>query len=66
MNLRRLRQEDTDLRRPSPLFEEAIRQPALENDALRNGTTVVPLHSLSRTTSPSLPWPGLAWGQSGR
>ncbi|MFD8212865.1 glycoside hydrolase family 125 protein [Streptomyces sp. NPDC059697] len=33
----------------------AIRQPALEKDALRNGATVVPLHSRSRITPQSSP-----------
>ncbi|WP_420036102.1 hypothetical protein ACN2WE_31225 [Streptomyces sp. cg28] len=42
-NLLRLRQENRDLRRTLALYEEAIRQLTLENEALRQGTTVVPL-----------------------
>lgn len=42
-NLRRLRQENTDLRRALALYEEAIRQLILENDALRGGRAVVAL-----------------------
>ncbi|WP_329314427.1 hypothetical protein [Streptomyces sp. NBC_01262] len=42
-NLSRLRKENTDLRRTLALYEEAIRQLALENDALRGGAAVVPL-----------------------
>ncbi|MFE7076931.1 hypothetical protein ACFU96_43265 [Streptomyces sp. NPDC057620] len=48
-NLQRLRQENTDLRRTLALYEEAIRQLSIENDALRNGATVVPLLSRSST-----------------
>ncbi|WP_407840608.1 hypothetical protein ACE1OC_36580 [Streptomyces sp. DSM 116496] len=42
-NLRRLRQENADLRRTLHLYEEAIRQLAVENDALRQQVTVIPL-----------------------
>ncbi|MFD3547037.1 hypothetical protein ACFWUW_15755 [Streptomyces sp. NPDC058655] len=42
-NLRRLRQESADLRRTLHLYEEAIRQLAIENDALRQQATVIPL-----------------------
>ncbi|MCX5613429.1 hypothetical protein OHB39_38885 [Streptomyces sp. NBC_00047] len=42
-NLRRLRQENADLRRTLHLYEEAIRQLAIENDALRQQATVIPL-----------------------
>ncbi|MFC8201663.1 hypothetical protein ACFUTV_40735 [Streptomyces sp. NPDC057298] len=42
-NLHRLRQENTDLRRTLALCEEAIRQLTLENAALRQGATVLPL-----------------------
>ncbi|WP_369229577.1 hypothetical protein AB5J56_02600 [Streptomyces sp. R21] len=42
-NLRRLRQENTDLRRTLELYEEATRQVALENGALRQGAAVLPL-----------------------
>ncbi|MEU2269826.1 hypothetical protein ABZ568_26190 [Streptomyces olindensis] len=44
-NLSRLRRESTDLRRTLALYEEAIRQLTLENDALRQGATVLPLRS---------------------
>ncbi|MFJ8111638.1 hypothetical protein [Streptomyces sp. NPDC096132] len=54
-NLRRLRQENTDLRRTLALFEEAIRQLTLENDALRNSATVVPLPARGLTSAPSRP-----------
>ncbi|MET7355881.1 hypothetical protein [Streptomyces mirabilis] len=53
-NLRRLRQENTDLRRTLALYEEAIRQLTLENHALRGGT-VIPLPTRSRTSAPSQP-----------
>ncbi|MFC8427982.1 hypothetical protein [Streptomyces sp. NPDC057253] len=49
-NLRRLRQENADLRRTLALYEEAIRQLTLENGALRSGATVVPLPARSRTS----------------
>jgi hypothetical protein len=52
-NLRRLRKENTDLRRTLALYEEAIRQLTLENHALRSGATVVPLPARSRTSPPS-------------
>ncbi|MFF4402633.1 hypothetical protein [Streptomyces sp. NPDC001480] len=52
-NLSRLRQENTDLRRTLALYEEAIRQLALENDALRKGATVVPLTTQRRPCPPS-------------
>ncbi|MFD5742595.1 hypothetical protein ACFWHH_23195 [Streptomyces massasporeus] len=42
-NLSRLRKENGDLRRTLALYEEAIRQLALENDALRGGAAVVAL-----------------------
>ncbi|MFD5451268.1 hypothetical protein [Streptomyces sp. NPDC127100] len=42
-NLSRLRKENADLRRTLALYEEAIRQLALENDALRGGGAVVAL-----------------------
>ncbi|KOG33085.1 hypothetical protein [Streptomyces resistomycificus] len=51
-NLRRLRKENTDLRRILALYEEAIRQLALENDALRSGGTVLPLPHRSRPAPP--------------
>ncbi|MFG2707477.1 IS3 family transposase [Streptomyces sp. NPDC048386] len=54
-NLRRLRQENTDLRRTLALYEEAIRQLALENHALCSGATVVPLPARIRASSPSRP-----------
>lgn len=41
--LRRLRQEYADLRRTLHLYEEAIRQLALESDALRRQARVIPL-----------------------
>jgi hypothetical protein len=41
--LHRLRQENTDLRRTLELYEEAIRQLTLENDALRGSAAVIPL-----------------------
>ncbi|MFF6786988.1 hypothetical protein [Streptomyces sp. NPDC012510] len=44
--------ENTDLRRTLALYEEAIRQLALENDALRRGSTVVPLPTRSVPASP--------------
>ncbi|WP_089107754.1 hypothetical protein [Streptomyces hyaluromycini] len=47
-NLSRLRRENTDLRRTLALYEEAIRQLTLENDALRSGSPVVVLPT--RTT----------------
>lgn len=52
-NLSRLRRENTDLRRTLALYEEAIRQLALENDALRGGGAVVPLPARSM---PAQPW----------
>ncbi|GHH29670.1 hypothetical protein [Streptomyces lanatus] len=54
-NLRRLRQENTDLRRTLALYEEAIRQLTLENHALRDASTVIPLPTRSRTSAPSQP-----------
>lgn len=42
-NLRRLRQENTDLRQTLHLYEEAIRRLTLENDALRTQARVIPL-----------------------
>ncbi|WP_327241475.1 helix-turn-helix domain-containing protein [Streptomyces sp. NBC_01320] len=42
-NLSRLRREDTDLRHTLALYEEAIRQLTLENDALRQHAAIVPL-----------------------
>ncbi|MGR6968381.1 hypothetical protein ACU639_02035 [Streptomyces cynarae] len=47
-NLRRLRQENTDLRRTLALYEEAIRQLTLENHALRGTNTVISLPARSR------------------
>ncbi|KPI15163.1 hypothetical protein OK006_3036 [Actinobacteria bacterium OK006] len=47
-NLRWLRQENTDLRRSLELYEEAIRQLALENDALRQGAAVLLLPGHAR------------------
>ncbi|MFF0793735.1 hypothetical protein [Streptomyces spiralis] len=44
-NLSRLRRENTHLRRTLALYEEAIRQLTLENDALRQGATVLPLRA---------------------
>ncbi|MGW5657818.1 hypothetical protein [Streptomyces humi] len=54
-NLSRLRRENTELRRTLAVYEEAIRQLALENDALRGGGTVVPLPTRS-TPAPSAPY----------
>jgi hypothetical protein len=51
-NLARLRQENTELRRTLTLYEEAIRQLAIENEALRTGATVIPLQARHRLTSP--------------
>ncbi|WP_433917313.1 hypothetical protein OIE50_51205 [Streptomyces canus] len=51
-NLSRLRRENTDLRRTLALYEEAIRQLALENDALRGGGAVVPLPTRSMPVPP--------------
>lgn len=51
-NLSRLRKENTDLRRTLALYEEAIRQLTLENDALRSGAAVLPLPTRS-TPAPS-------------
>jgi hypothetical protein len=51
-NLSRLRRENSDLRRTLALYEEAIRQLTLENDALRSGGTVLPLPTRS-TPAPS-------------
>lgn len=45
--LSRLRKENTDRRRTLALYEEAIRQQVLENDALRSGGTVLPLPNRS-------------------
>ncbi|MCX4547192.1 hypothetical protein, partial [Streptomyces sp. NBC_01565] len=42
-NLSRLRRENTDLRRTLALYEEAIRQLTLENDALRQQGTLIAL-----------------------
>ncbi|MEU7306078.1 hypothetical protein [Streptomyces sp. NPDC007206] len=52
-NLSRLRRENTDLRRTLALYEEAIRQLAVENAALRGNGVVVPLPT--RTTAPAPP-----------
>jgi len=49
-NLDRLRQGNTDLRRTLTLYEEVIRQLTLENSALRQGATVVPLPTHARPT----------------
>ncbi|MGW2518505.1 hypothetical protein ACWC09_16095 [Streptomyces sp. NPDC001617] len=48
----RLRKVNSDLRRTLALYEEAIRQLAIENDALRSGGTVLPLPSRSRPAPP--------------
>jgi len=40
--------ENADLRRTLALYEEAMRRPTLENDALRGGGTVLPLATRSR------------------
>jgi hypothetical protein len=50
--LSRLRRENTDLRRTLALYEEAIRQLALENSALRGGVTVVPLSTRAMPSPP--------------
>lgn len=50
VNLRRLRQENTDLRRTLELYEQAIRQLTVENDALRQGAAVLPLPARARQT----------------
>ncbi|MGW0396068.1 hypothetical protein ACWDYJ_35445 [Streptomyces sp. NPDC003042] len=42
-NLSRLRRENTDLRRTLALYEEAIRELTLENDALRRQGTLIAL-----------------------
>ncbi|MGW1520799.1 hypothetical protein [Streptomyces sp. NPDC002287] len=47
-NLRRLRNENTELRRTLTLYEEAIRQLTLENHALRSSATVLPLPARSQ------------------
>ena len=72
-NLRRLRQENTELRRTLALYEEAIRQLTLENHALRSGATIVPLppaagplHHHGPDLGPSgvtqrASWGGCAW-----
>ncbi|MFK0050374.1 hypothetical protein ACIQU4_40990 [Streptomyces sp. NPDC090741] len=44
-NLRRLRQENADLRQTLHLYEEAIRRLTLENDALRTDARIIPLHA---------------------
>ncbi|NEA58315.1 hypothetical protein G3I60_30215 [Streptomyces sp. SID13666] len=54
-NLRRLRQENADLRKTLQLYEEAIRQLALENDALRNNATVTALPRRGRSGSTGVP-----------
>ncbi|WP_370666360.1 hypothetical protein [Streptomyces sp. IBSBF 2507] len=54
-NLRRLRQENTDLRRTLALYEEAIRQLSLENHALRGGGAVVALPIRTLPVSPDPP-----------
>lgn len=52
-NLRRLRQENADLRRTLYLYEEAIRRLALVNDALRPEARIIPLPGNgSRRTRP--------------
>jgi hypothetical protein len=51
-HLSRLRQENADLRRTLAPYEEVIRQLTLENDALRQGATVVPLPVYSRPSPP--------------
>ncbi|MFI1030649.1 hypothetical protein [Streptomyces sp. NPDC020951] len=48
------RKENSDLRRTLALYEEAIRQLAIENDALRSGAAVIPLPNRSM---PALPGP---------
>ncbi|MGW2891840.1 hypothetical protein ACWDDN_42360 [Streptomyces griseoruber] len=53
-NLSRLRQENTDLRRTLALYEEAIRQLTLENNALRGGA-VIPLPTRTTPTPPAQP-----------
>ncbi|MFE7842960.1 hypothetical protein ACFU53_44930 [Streptomyces sp. NPDC057474] len=50
--LSRLREENSDLRRTLALYEEAIRQQVLENDALRSGGTVLPLPNRSMPAPP--------------
>ncbi|MFE6625502.1 hypothetical protein [Streptomyces sp. NPDC057740] len=50
--LARLRKENTELRRTLTLYEGAIRQLAIENEALRTGATVIPLQARPRRTSP--------------
>ncbi|WP_316770508.1 hypothetical protein [Streptomyces sasae] len=51
-NLSRLRKENSDLRRTLAMYEEAIRQLAIENDALCSGGTVLPLPSRSTPAPP--------------
>lgn len=48
----RLRKENTELRRTFTLNEEAIRQLAIANKALRTGATVIPLQARHRRISP--------------
>ncbi|WP_327188305.1 hypothetical protein [Streptomyces sp. NBC_01334] len=54
-NLRRLRQENTDLRRTLELYEEALRQLTLENAVLRQGAAVIPLPARARPASDTQP-----------
>jgi hypothetical protein len=51
-NLRRLRQENSDLRRVLQLYEEALGQLTIENTALRQGAAVVALSGRARPGSP--------------
>jgi len=51
-NLARLRKENTELRRTLTLYEEAIRQLAIENETLRTGAAVIPLQARHRRASP--------------
>lgn len=51
-NLSRLRKGNADLCRTLALYEETIRQLALENDALRSGGTVLPLPNRSTPAPP--------------
>ncbi|MEU3466064.1 hypothetical protein ABZ721_39780 [Streptomyces sp. NPDC006733] len=53
-NLRRLRQENADLRQTLHLYEEAIRSLTLENNALRTQARVIPLPASAPRSSHQL------------
>jgi hypothetical protein len=58
MKLRRLRKENIGLRRALARYEEVIRPLALENDAPRQGATVVPLPARPNLPLDHSPDPG--------